>query len=260
MKRAFKISLLVTIALLLQSCTGMDRVKMVKALDASNIEQFKTEVSRIQTDPGYNAESRAEGLYDALLLAAGRDKEATLYLLEQGVPIDSPENQPNSTKRGLALTSAVEKYQPEIVRLLLEHGANPNIELWSIDPRNNILYISFMHRDLVISRILLEHGANPNQWSNPVYSSLLGIYSGEPKIQKLLKEYGGVNDPTPEQRAGTGVTIITKPQTHSTKSQKLNKNSAAISERLKELSKLRDQGLISQEEYSQARAKILAEL
>jgi len=186
--------------------------------------------------------------------------EATTYLLDQGVPIDYPTDQPTSTKRGLVLTKAVEHYQPEIVKMLLERGANPNIELWSIDPRNNILYISFMHSDLVISRILLEGGANPNQWSNPFYPSLLAHYEGHPKIQRLLEEYGGVNDPTPEQRAGQIKSQVVKKNSNVPAQTNTNTTNKSVEERLQTVLELKEQGVISPQEYSEARNKILSDL
>ncbi|MCD4687899.1 MAG: hypothetical protein K8R55_01035 [Desulfuromonadaceae bacterium] len=261
MKQTLQIGLIFILAFMLQACGGgIDRVKVSKAINANDMARFKAEVTRIQTDPGYSPKSRANGLYDAFLIAAGKNKEATAYLLDQGVPIDYPADQPTSTKRGLVLTKAVENYQPEIVSLLLEHGANPNIELWSIDPRNNILYISFMHSDLVISRLLLEGGANPNQWSNPFYPSLLGHYDGHPKIQRLLEEYGGVRNPTPEQRTGLNkgqsdkkAAAIPKPSNNDAMNQ-------TVKERLQTIHELKEQGVISLEEYSEARNKILGDL
>jgi len=261
MKQTLQVGLIFFLAFMLQACAGgMDRVKAIKALNDNDIDKFKAEVTRIQTDPSYSPDSRADGLYDVFLIASRRNKEATKYLLDQGVPIDYPTNQPTSTKRGLVLTNAVEYYQPDIVRLLLERGADPNIELWSIDPRNNILYISFMHSDLVISRILLEGGANPNQWSNPFYPSLMEHYEGHPNIQRLLEEYGGVRDPTPEQRVG-----LVKSQSAKKKSAipvQSNKDAInkTVQERLQTILELKEQGVISAEEYTEARSKILGDL
>lgn len=261
MKQTLQFGLIICLAFMLQACGGgMNRVKVYKALDANDIDAFKSVVSQIQTSPSYSPKSRADGLYDAFLIASQKSMEATSYLVEQGVPIDYPANQPTSTKRGLVLTKAVEHYQPEIVRFLLESGADPNIELWSIDPRDNILYISFMHSDLVISRILLEGGANPNKWSNPFYPSLLAHYEGHPGIQRLLEEYGGVKDPTPEQRAERTKGLATPKATAIPVSANQGATDKTVKERLQTIFELKEQGVISAEEYSEARNKILGSL
>lgn len=261
MKQTLQVGLILFFAFMLQACSGgMDRVKFYKALDANDIDAFKSVVTKIQTNPGYSPKDRANGLYDAFLMAAGRNKEATLYMLDQGVPINYPANQPTSTKRGMVLTNAVENNQPEIVSLLLERGADPDIELWSIDPRNNILYISFMHSDLVISRILLEGGANPNQWSNPFYPSLIAHYGGYPEIQSLLREFGGVEDPTPEQRAGLDKDQATSKTSTESAQPKQNSMDKTVQERLQTIQELKEQGVISPEEYAEARSKILGDL
>lgn len=261
MKQLLQAALFIALALMLQSCaSSMNRVKTYNALDANDIDAFKAMVDKIQTNPRYSKKSRANKLYDSFLIAAKRNIEATTYMLDQGIPIDYPAGQPDSTKRGMVLTGAVEGNQPEIVSLLLERGADPNIELWSIDPRNNILYISFMHKDLVISRILLEGGANPNQWKNPFYPSLLAHYKGHPEIQSILKEFGGVNDPSPEQRAGHVKNSSTpKAVTTSAPATKATSNKT-VEERLQTITELKEQGVISEEEYSEARREILADL
>ena len=258
MKQALQISFIVLFAFMLQACGNtIDRVKFQRALGANDIDQFKAEVTRTQSAPGISTKDRDSRLYYALQFAAGSSLEATRYVIDQGVPLDYPTGQSTSTQRGMALVGAVEAYQPKIVRLLLERGADPDIEIWSIDPRNNILYISFMHSDLVISKILLEGGANPNLWRNPFYPSLMAHYGGHPKIQSLLKEYGGVTDPTPEQRAGL-VKSQPAPKVAAVPVQaKHDATDKTVEERLQTILALKEQGVIDPEEYSEARTKIL---
>ncbi len=261
MKRMLQISLIFVLAIMLQACGGgMDRVKFGKALNANDIDSFKEVVTKIQTDPGYSPERRADGLYDAFLMASKRNMEATTYILDQGIPIDYPANKPTSTKRGLVLRSAVEANQPEIVSLLLERGADPNIKLWTPGPDDNLLFVSTMHSDLVISRILLEAGANPNQWRNPFYPSLIAFYGRRPDIQSLLEEYGGVKDPTPEQRAGLVKGLSTPKVAAIPMQAKQEATGKPVEKRLRTILALKEQGVISAEEYSEARNKILGDL
>lgn len=262
MKQVLQIGLIFVLAMMLQACGsgGMDRVKLIKALNANDIDTFKAEVIRIKTDPGYSPKDRAERLYFALMFAAEKSTEITKYVLDQGVPLDYPAGQPTHNRRGMALRCAVEANQPEIVSLLLERGADPNIKLWTPGPDDNILYVSTWHKDLIISRILLEAGANPNLWRNPFYPSLIAFYGKRLDIQRLLKEYGGVKDPTPEQRAER-VKILSAPKVvAATVQAKQDATDKTIEERLKTILTLKEQGVISEEEYSEARSKILSDL
>lgn len=260
MNKKFQRYFVLFLAILLQSCAGgMDRIDMGNALTANNIDAFKQIVQKIKTDPGYSEEDRSDGMYDAFLMAASRNIEATKYMLKLNTPIDYPVNQPNSTKRGMVLVSAVEANKPDIVRLLLANGADPDIELWSIDPRNNILYISFMHRDHVISKILLEAGANPNKWSSLAYPSLIAHYDGYPDIKKLLKAFGGVKNPTLEQRMGNTKNLpLLSAEPDIGKPSKVSEKTVEV--RLQDIFTLKEKGLISEEEYNLARSKILSEL
>lgn len=262
MKRMFQVGLIFILSFMLQACGGtMDRVKFQKALGANDIDQFKAEVTRVQAAPGLRPDDRAERLYFALMFAAKKSTETTNYVLDQGVPLDYPAGQPTHNRRGMALKCAVEANQPEIVSLLLERGADPNIKLWSPGPDDNILYVSTFNRDLTISRILLEAGANPNLWRNPFYPSVIAFYGGRrPDIQSLLEEYGGVKDPTPEQRAGL-VKGLSAPKVAAIPVQaKQDATGKPVEERLRTILALKEQGVISAEEYSEARSKILGDL
>lgn len=262
MKRMLQISLIFILTFMLQACGGgMDRVKLIRALNANDIDQFKAEVTRIKTDPSHSPDGRAERLYFALMFAAKKSTETTNYVLDQGVPVDYPAGQPNHNRRGMALRCAVEANQPEIVSLLLERGADPNIKLWSPGPDDNMLYVSTFNSDLIISRILLEAGANPNLWRNPFYPSVIAFYGDRrPDIQSLFEEYGGVKDPTPEQRAGL-VKGQSAPNVAAIPVKaKQDATGKTVAERLQTIIGLKEQGVISAEEYSEARSTILGDL
>ena len=85
----------------------------------------------------------------------------------------------------------------EIVRYLLEHGADPNLAEEGIAPRGHALYSAVYNRHFEIAKLLLEHGAYP---SPPVESSAdalsIAIRNDDGPMIELLASYGsarGVN-------------------------------------------------------------------
>jgi ankyrin repeat protein len=63
---------------------------------------------------------------------------------------------------GAPLKNAASKGHIEIVRLLLERGADPNLPEEGIAPHGHALYAAVANRHYEIARLLLEHGAHPN--------------------------------------------------------------------------------------------------
>ena len=61
----------------------------------------------------------------------------------------------------------------EIVKLLLERGADPNLPEEGIAPHGHALYSAVYHGHYEIARLLLEHGAYPNP---PVESSAEAVW------------------------------------------------------------------------------------
>jgi len=85
----------------------------------------------------------------------------------------------------------------EIVRLLLEHGADPNLPEEHIAPRGHALHSAVCNGHIEIVRLLLEHGAYPNveiESSADTLSAALGAagYSTERNqaMVDLLCSYG----------------------------------------------------------------------
>jgi ankyrin repeat protein len=79
----------------------------------------------------------------------------------------------------------------EIVKLLLERGADPNLPEEGIAPRGHALYSAVYNGHHEVARVLLENGADPNA---PVESSAdalsIAIRNGDQKMIELLASYG----------------------------------------------------------------------
>ena len=95
---------------------------------------------------------------------------------------------------GLPLRCAASTGHLEVVRLLLQRGANPNEPEPGIAPMGGSLHAAIGGKHYETAKLLLEHGANPNA---PVESSgncmLMAKHVGAPReFISLLASYGGV--------------------------------------------------------------------
>jgi len=96
---------------------------------------------------------------------------------------------------GSPLKNAAAKGHIEIVKLLLERGADPNLREEEIAPRGHALYSAVSNGHFEIAKLLLEHGAYPNP---PVESSAdalsIALSKNDHQMADLLCSYGATRD------------------------------------------------------------------
>lgn len=92
---------------------------------------------------------------------------------------------------GAPLKNAAAKGHLEIVRLLLAHGADPNLPEEGIAPHGHALYAAAAGRHMEIARLLLEHGACPNPEVESSADALSrAISNNDQPMIELLCSYG----------------------------------------------------------------------
>jgi ankyrin repeat protein len=92
---------------------------------------------------------------------------------------------------GAPLKNAAARGHLDVVKLLLERGADPNLPEEGIAPKGHALYSAVYNGHHEIAKLLLEHGADP---SPPVESSAdalsIAIRNSDPRMIELLCSYG----------------------------------------------------------------------
>jgi ankyrin repeat protein len=98
------------------------------------------------------------------------------------------------------LTAAAQFGRVDVVRMLLQNGADPNLRDFGPDfPHQTPLATAAMHGQLEVCRILLEAGADPNVPSSPNQPGDTGnwtaldwaLQANHPAVADLLRQRGG---------------------------------------------------------------------
>jgi ankyrin repeat protein len=94
---------------------------------------------------------------------------------------------------GAPLKNAAAGGRVEMVSLLLERGADPNLPEEGIAPHGHALYSAVYNGHYEIARLLLEHGAYPNpEVESSADAVWIAIRRGDIKMVELLASYGAV--------------------------------------------------------------------
>lgn len=87
------------------------------------------------------------------------------------------------------LSAAARSNDVALVRLLLDHGANPNLPEEGA-PRGHALWVAVHDRRIEMVRLLLEHGADPNGMVESSGTPMM-MAERDQELFELLKQYGG---------------------------------------------------------------------
>ena len=94
---------------------------------------------------------------------------------------------------GTPLRNAAAGGDIEIVKLLLDRGADPNLREEGIAPHGHALYSAVYNRHYEIAQLLLEHGAYPNPEVESSADALsIAIMNSDTEMIDLLTSYGAV--------------------------------------------------------------------
>jgi ankyrin repeat protein len=126
--------------------------------------------------------------YDLVIAAALGDLDRVRALLDED-PGRISEARPNGKR---ALSSAVEFGHHDIVKLLLERGADPNWPEGTYAPRGVALHAAARAGDRPVVELLLDHGADPNSGIDSCGSAT--YIARTPELRALLMERGGTLD------------------------------------------------------------------
>ena len=136
----------------------------------------------------------SRGAYvDVWMAALKGDLERVRELIDQTPSLVNESNEYNSYYGGSGspLKNAAAAGHLEIVKLLLDRGADPNLPAEGIAPNGHALYSAVYSGHYEIAELLLERGANPNA---PAESSgdavWIAIRDGDLKMVALLASHG----------------------------------------------------------------------
>jgi len=122
--------------------------------------------------------------YDLTVASAIGDLDSVRQMLDDN-PSRISETRPNGRR---PLSASVEFGHDDIARLLLERGANPRWEEPDA-PRGTSLHAASRMGNLAMVKLLLDHGADPNEEIDSTSSAM--VFAASPEIRALLESHGG---------------------------------------------------------------------
>jgi len=136
----------------------------------------------------------ARGAYvDIGMAAAKGDLKRVQELIDQDPSLVNRVSEYNSYYLGCGapIKNAAAAGHIEIVKLLLERGADPNLPEEHIAPRGHALYSAVANGHFEIAKLLLEHGAYPNvEVESSADTVSRAIMNGDLRMIELLASYG----------------------------------------------------------------------
>lgn len=154
-----------------------------------------------RTDPGVREEIAqlllSRGARYTIFIAALRGDES---FVREALARDPSLANFEDTCHHRVLSAAVRRGDVAMTRLLLDHGADPNLPEEGA-PRGLSLWIAVNDRASEIIRMLLARGADPN---GPVESSgtPMSQAAGDPELTALLRAHGGDSQTSERDRVG----------------------------------------------------------
>lgn len=152
-------------------------------------------VRALMGDPFHGAKPSIMGstpAREALLSALQGDEAKFKQIAGKGVDLNALDPDAGMTPLHIAVTMG--KDGLGAARLLLEAGADPNIQMKTEGPTP--LYDAVASNDAEMTELLLKHGANPDVFSHETGSSLIGMAAVENQtriLRALIDAHADVN-------------------------------------------------------------------
>lgn len=150
--------------------------ELAQAVESENVGQIE-EILKKDNVVKINLQDSVYG-QTLLNLAVGNDKPvSTKLLLEHGASFAISDNSGFAPIHTATTLIGSRKYSAKIIRILLEHGADPNA-IAIVNKNNPSKYVPLMDAvtNLECAKILIEHGANvyyKDSLDYPVWTSIL---------------------------------------------------------------------------------------
>jgi len=136
-----------------------DNIVFVRSPLSTAIEMKNLELVKLLVEHGADVNPKFPNPNPLSEAAAAGSKEIILYLLEKGADVNRIDDMGFAPVHNAVL----KKVNSEILTLLLEHGANPDIK----DPNGETpLFYAVRNRDPEKVKVLLDHGARLNVTNN----------------------------------------------------------------------------------------------